>query len=230
LSGVSEKANDTAGHRKRLRERFLKGGGAALADYELLEMVLFQAQARRDMKPLAKALLKRFGSFGNVISADPVELAEIDGAGESVIAALKTIQVAAQRLVHDEVMDKPILSNWQRLMDYCRVNMARNKIESFRVLYLNNLNELIADEEQQRGTVDHTPVYPREVVKRGLELHATALIMVHNHPSGDPRPSKADIEMTKEVRDTAEKLGISLHDHIIVSKSGNTSFKDLGIL
>ncbi|MBT4889144.1 MAG: DNA repair protein RadC [Rhodospirillales bacterium] len=227
---MSEKANDTAGHRKRLRERFLKGGGAALADYELLEMVLFQAQARRDMKPLAKALLKRFGSFGNVISADPVELAEIDGAGESVIAALKTIQVAAQRLVHDEVMDKPILSNWQRLMDYCRVNMARNKIESFRVLYLNNLNELIADEEQQRGTVDHTPVYPREVVKRGLELHATALIMVHNHPSGDPRPSKADIEMTKEVRDTAEKLGISLHDHIIVSKSGNTSFKDLGIL
>jgi DNA repair protein RadC len=221
---------DNAGHRKRLRDRFLKGGGDALADYELLEMVLFQAQARRDMKPLAKALLQRFGSFADVISADPVELGEIDGAGPSIIAALKTIQVSAQRLIRDEVMDKPILSSWQRLMDYCRATMAHNKIESFRVLYLNNRNELIADEEQQRGTVDHTPVYPRQVVKRGLELHATALIMVHNHPSGDPTPSKADISMTKEVRDIAEKLGISLHDHIIVSKSGNTSFKDLGIL
>lgn len=230
MAGDSDKATGTAGHRKRLRERFLKGGGDALADYELLEMVLFQAQARRDMKPLSKALLKRFGSFADVISADPVELTEIDGAGESVIAALKTIQVAAQRLVRDEVMNKPILSSWQRLMDYCRATMAHSKIESFRVLYLNHRNELIADEVQQRGTVDHTPVYPRQVVKRGLELHATALIMVHNHPSGDPTPSKADIEMTKEVRDVCEKLGIALHDHIIVSKSGSTSFKDLGIL
>ncbi len=222
--------SDTAGHRKRLRERFLKGGGDALADYELLEMILFQAQARRDMKPLAKDLLKRFGSFAGVISADPVELSEVKGAGEAVTAVLKTIQAAAQRLVRDEVMNKPILSSWQRLMDYCRASMAHNKIESFRVLYLNNRNELIADEEQQRGTVDFTPVYPREVVKRGLELHATALIMVHNHPSGNPTPSKADIAMTKEVRDAAEKLGISLHDHIIVSKSGSTSFKDMGIL
>ncbi len=226
---MSEPA-DHAGHRKRLRDRFRKAGGDALADYEMLELVLFQAQARRDMKPLAKALMIRFGSFANVISASPTELAEIDGIGDAAITVLKTVQAAAQRLAKDEVMNKPVLSNWQSLMDYCRVSMARNKIESFRVLYLNHRNELIADEEQQTGTIDHTPVYPREVVKRGLELHASALIMVHNHPSGDPAPSKADIAMTKEVRDVSEKLGIALHDHVIVSKSGNTSFKDLGII
>lgn len=221
---------DNAGHRKRLRERFLKAGAAGLADYEILEIVLFQAQTRRDMKPLAKALLKRFGSFADVISADPVELTEVEGVGGSVVVALKTIQCAAQHLTRDDIMNKPVLANWDKLIKYCRANMARNKIESFRVLYLNQRNELIADEEQQRGTVNHTPVYPRQVVKRALELHATAMIMVHNHPSGDPRPSRADIEMTKEVRDIAEKLDITLHDHIIVSKSGSTSFKDLGIL
>ncbi len=227
---ASKTTTDNAGHRKRLRERFLKAGGGALADYEILEMILFQAQTRRDMKPLAKSLLARFGSFADVINADPVELAEVNGAGQSVIAALKTIHFAAQHLTRDEIINKPVLSNWDKLIKYCRANMARNKIESFRVLYLNQRNELIADEEQQRGTVNHTPVYPRQVVKRALELHATAIIMVHNHPSGDPRPSKADIEMTNEVRDIAEKLDIVLHDHIIVSKSGSTSFKDLGIL
>jgi DNA repair protein RadC len=234
LSGATETPkktkHDNAGHRKRLRERFLKAGGAALADYEILEMILFQAQTRRDMKPLAKALLTRFGSFADVISADPVELSEVNGAGGSVIAALKTVHLAAQHLTRDDIINKPILANWDKLIRYCRANMARNNIESFRVLYLNQRNELIADEEQQRGTVNHTPVYPRQIVKRALELHATAMIMVHNHPSGDPRPSKADIAMTNEVRDIAQKLDIALHDHIIVSKSGNTSFKDLGIL
>ncbi len=223
-------ASDHSGHRKRLRDRFLKAGSNALADYEMLELVLFQAQTRRDMKPIAKALMKRFGSFADVISAAPAELAEVDGIGDSAITVLKTVQAAAQRLVRDEIMDKPVISNWQRLIDYCRASMARNKIESFRVLYLNHRNELIADEEQQTGTIDHTPVYPREVVKRGLELHASAMILVHNHPSGDPSPSKADITMTREVREAAEKLGIELHDHIIVSKSGNTSFRDLGVL
>ncbi len=224
------KLPDHAGHRQRLRNRFLQGGPDALPDYELLELLLFQAQPRRDTKPLAKELLKRFGSFADVISAAPAELSEISGAGDGVITALKTVQVAALRMARDEIMNKPVISNWQRLMDYCRMSMGRNKVESFRILFLNHRNELIADEEQQHGTVDHTPVYPREVVKRALELHATAMIMVHNHPSGDPSPSKADIAMTKEVRDAAEKLGIELHDHVIVSKSGSTSFKDLGVI
>lgn len=221
---------DHAGHRQRLRDRFLQGGPDALPDYELLELLLFQAQPRRDTKPLAKELLRRFGSFADVISATPAELSEVSGAGDGVVTALKTVQVAALRMARGEIMNKPVISNWQRLMDYCRMNMGRNKVESFRVLFLNHRNELIADEEQQHGTVDHTPVYPREVVKRALELHATAMIMVHNHPSGDPSPSKADIAMTKDVRDAAEKLGIALHDHIIVSKSGSTSFKDLGVI
>ena len=208
----------------------MQGGPDALPDYELLELLLFQAQLRRDTKPLAKELLKRFGSFADVISASPTELSEIPSVGDAVVTALKTVQVAALRMARDEVMNKPVISNWQRLMDYCRMSMGRNKVESFRILFLNHRNELIADEQQQHGTVDHTPVYPREVVKRALELHATAIIMVHNHPSGDPTPSKADIAMTKEVRDAAEKLGIELHDHVIVSKSGSTSFKDLGVL
>ncbi len=221
---------DHAGHRKRLRERFLKAGSEALADYELLELLLFQAQTRRDMKPVAKALINKFDTFANVVSASPAELAEVEGVGESAIVVIKTVQAAAERMVQTEVMNQPVLSNWQRLIDYCRMSMGRNKIESFRVLYLNNHNELIADEEQQTGTIDHTPVYPREVVKRGLELHASAIIMVHNHPSGDPTPSKADIAMTREVREAAEKLGITLHDHVIVSKSGSTSFRELGVL
>ncbi len=208
----------------------MQGGPDALPDYELLELLLFQAQPRRDTKPLAKELLKRFGSFADVISASPTELSEIPSVGDAVVTALKTVQAAALRMARDEIMNKPVISNWQRLMDYCRMSMGRNKVESFRILFLNHRNELIADEQQQHGTVDHTPVYPREVVKRALELHATAMIMVHNHPSGDPAPSKADIAMTKEVRDAAEKLGIELHDHVIVSKSGSTSFKDLGVL
>lgn len=222
--------SDHKGHRQRLRDRFLQSGPDALPDYELLELLLFQAQPRRDTKPLAKALLKRFNTFAEVISATPEELTEVSGVGDAVVATLKTVQAAALRMAKDEIMNKPVISNWQRLMDYCRMSMGRNKVESFRVLFLNHRNELIADEQQQHGTVDHTPVYPREVVKRALELHATAMIMVHNHPSGDPAPSKADIAMTKEVRDAAEKLGISLHDHVIVSKSGSTSFKDLGVL
>ena len=218
------------GHRKRLRERFLKVGPDGLADYELLELVLFGAQPRRDVKPLAKALMERFGSFAEVISADPQSMAEVKGVGESAIIALKSAQAAALRLIGGQVIGRPVLSDWQALLDYCQASMAYAKIEQFRIFYLNNRNVLIADEIQQHGTVDHTPVYPREVVKRALELGASALIMVHNHPSGDPTPSRADIEMTRHVREAGEKLGITLHDHIIVSHNGHRSFKEMGLL
>jgi DNA repair protein RadC len=219
-----------AGHRARLRERFLKSGGDALPDYELLELVLFMAVTRRDVKPLAKSLLETFGSFAEVISAEPAELAKVNGMGETTVVALKSIRAAALKLISDEVMQRPVLSNWQSLVDYCRAAMAYEKTEHFRVLFLNKKNILIADEVQQRGTVDHTPVYPREVVKRALELSATAIILVHNHPSGDPSPSRDDIDMTKEIRDAGEKLGIVLHDHIVVSKSGTNSFKSMGLI
>ena len=218
------------GHRRRLRERFLKGGAEALPDYEMMELLLFLAQPRRDVKPLAKALIDHFGSFAEAISAEPAALSDIKGMGETAVIALKTVQAAAVRLSRDEVIDKPVLGNWEKLMSYCRASMAFTNVEQFRVLYLNRKNVLIADEVQQKGTVDHTPVYPREVVKRALELGATALIMVHNHPSGDPAPSRADIDMTREVREAGEKLGIVLHDHVIISKGGHNSFKSLGLL
>ena len=231
--GTSKKPRGTpghAGHRKRLRERFLKGGADALADYELLELLLFLANPRQDMKPLAKALLQRFGSFADVISADPADLAEIKGTGAGLIVTLKTVQAAAAEFLKGQVMDRPVLGNWDQLIDYCRAVMAFGKTERFRVLYLNQKNALIADEEQQQGTVNHTPVYPREVVKRALEVGATAIIMVHNHPSGDAEPSRADIDMTKEVRDACEKLDITLHDHVIVTKGSFSSFKSKGLL
>ncbi len=218
------------GHRKRLRGRFMKAGAEALPDYEMLELLLFLAQPRRDVKPLAKALLDHFGSFAEAISAEPAALAEIKGMGEAAVIALKTVQAAAVRLARDEVIDRPVLGNWKKLIAYCRASMAFTNVEQFRVLYLNRTNVLIADEMQQKGTVDHTPVYPREVIKRALELGATAVIMVHNHPSGDPAPSRADIEMTREVREAGEKLGIVLHDHVIICKGGHNSFKSMGIL
>jgi len=219
-----------AGHRQRLRERFQKSKGNDLADYELIELLLFAAMPRRDVKPIAKALLKRFGSFAGVLNADSAELQKTDGIGEVAAVSLLAVRQAAVRLLQDDVMNQPVLGSWQSLMDYCRVSMGHNKTEQFRVLFLNRKNVLIADELQQEGTIDHTPVYPREVIKRALELSASALILVHNHPSGDPTPSPADIEMTRELQGAGEKLGISLHDHVVVSKSGNSSFKTLGLL
>jgi len=219
-----------AGHRQRLRERFQKSKGDDLADYELIELLLFAAMPRRDVKPIAKALLKRFGSFAGVLNADSAELQKTDGIGEVAAVSLLAVRQAAVRLLQDDVMDQPVLGSWQSLMDYCRVSMGHNKTEQFRVLFLNRKNILIADELQQEGTIDHTPVYPREVIKRALELSASALILVHNHPSGDPTPSQADIEMTRELQGAGEKLGISLHDHVVVSRSGNSSFKTLGLL
>lgn len=227
---AAARQSEHAGHRQRLRSRFLAGGADSMADYELLEIVLFAAIPRGDVKPLAKRLLKRFGSFADTIAATPDALVEVQGMGEASVAALKVIEAAAQRLGQETVMDLPVLSSWDRLIEYCRMRLGRAEREHFRVLFLNRKNLLIADEEQQRGTIDHTPVYPREVVKRALQLGASAIIMLHNHPSGDPEPSRGDIEMTREIRETAERLGIQLHDHVIISKTGHRSFKSLGLL
>jgi DNA repair protein RadC len=204
--------------------------GASMADYELLELVLCGAIPRRDVKPIAKALLKTFGSFGDVISADIKTIAKVDGMGESSAIHLKAIQQAAVRLLKHEVSDGHVLSSWDAVIDYCRAAMSRSKIEQFRLLFLNNRNRLIADEVQQTGTVDHTPLYPREVVHRALELGASALIMVHNHPSGDPTPSKADIAMTHAVRDALGKIDIRLHDHIIIGRTDTVSLRSDGLI
>jgi len=222
--------NPNAGHRERLRARFLQGGAAAMPDYELLEMVLFAALPRRDTKPLAKALLKRFGSFAEVIAAPRDRLKEIPGVGEAVTSQLKIVEAAAARLAQTRVMGKPALSSWSALLDYCMAAMARAPAEEFRVLFLDRKNVLIADEVQARGTVDHTPVYPREIVKRALEHGASAIILVHNHPSGDPTPSKADIAMTREIAAAAKALKIAIHDHLVIGRGGHASFKSLGLL
>lgn len=219
-----------SGHRARLRRRFLVAGAEALADYELLELLLFQALPRGDAKPLAKRLIARFGSFAEAVSAPTDALARVDGMGEASIVALKTAQAAAARLLGETLRDRPLLSSWSQLLDYCRVAMAHQPVEEVRVLYLDRKNRLIADERQGRGTVDHTPLYPREVVKRGLELGASALIVVHNHPSGDPTPSQADIAMTRQLAEAAAALGLVLHDHLIVARGGHTSFRAAGLL
>ncbi len=218
------------GHRQRLRERLLAIGGEQMPDYELLELVLTLAIPRRDVKPLAKTLIDHFGGFAGVIAADQAALENIKGMGEGAVAALKVIEAAAIRLAREEISDKPLIGSWNRLLDYCRTSMARAQTEQFRVLFLDRKNRLIKDEVQQTGTVDHTPVYPREIMKRALELGASALILVHNHPSGDPTPSRADIEITKDVQKAAQALGVQVHDHLIIGKSGHTSFKSQGLL
>jgi DNA repair protein RadC len=222
--------NPNAGHRERLRTRFLTGGAAAMPDYELLEMVLFAALPRRDTKPLAKALLKRFGSFAEVIAAPRDRLREIPGVGDSVVSQLKIVEAAAARLAQTRVIGKHALSSWSALLDYCMAAMARASAEEFHVLFLDRKNVLIADEVQARGTVDHAPVYPREIVKRALEHSASAIILVHNHPSGDPTPSKADIAMTREIAAAAKPLKIAVHDHLVIGRGGHASFKSLGLL
>ena len=221
---------DHIGHRARLRDRFIKSGADALADYEMLELLLFQAIPRRDTKPLAKALIKRFGSFSSVIRADADALREVKGVGDSVIVILKSVAAAAGRLAQEEVLQKPVLGSWNRLVDYLRVEMAHAKNEQFRILFLDTKNALIKDEVQQTGTVNHTPVYPREVIGRALQLGASAIIMVHNHPSGDPTPSDADVEMTREVQDAGKMLGVTLHDHVIIARGGHTSLRSMGLI
>jgi DNA repair protein RadC len=218
------------GHRERLRDRFLEAGAQALADYELLELVLFRAIPVRDVKPLAKDLIKEFGSFAEVISAPIERLKKVKGLGVSAATDLKIMQAVAGRITQDAVNKREVLSSWPAVLDYCRTKLAFDDKESFHVLFLDKRNQLIRGETQQTGTVDHTPVYPREVVKRALELSATAIILVHNHPSGDPTPSRADIQMTKAIIDVAQPLGISVHDHIIVGKDGHASLKAMKLI
>src|SRR3954470_6682615 len=217
------------GHRERLRARFAEAGGDALPDYELLELVLFRSIPRRDVKPIATELIRRFGAFAEVLAAPPARLRETEGVGESVVIDLKVVEAAGRRLVKGAVAKRPVLSSWSAVVDYCRAAMAFADKEQFRLLYLDKRNALIADEVQQRGTIDHTPVYPREVVKRALELGAAALILVHNHPSGDPKPSREDIEMTREIAKAADALGLSIHDHLVIGRKGHASFRSLGL-
>lgn len=218
------------GHRDRLRDRFIKNGAAALQDYELLELILFTAIPRRDVKPLAKSLIARFGSLAAVFNAPFSDLVQVKGLNETSATAIKVIAAAATHLIRADVMNRPILNSWQRLLDYCHAAMAHAVREELRLLFLNKKNELIADEVQQTGTVDHTPAYPREIMKRALELGATALIMVHNHPSGDPKPSQDDIELTRTVIDAARPFGIVLHDHLIIARKSHFSFRNEGLI
>ncbi len=217
------------GHRDRLRQRLFETGAESLPDYELLEVLLFAHDARRDVKPLAKALLDHFGGFAAVLTAAPEALRKA-GLRDPAIAILKAVREAALRLARSELQQRPVIGSWDRLIDYCTAHIAHNEVEEFHLLFLDRKNALIRHERQQRGTVDHTPVYPREVVKRALELQASALILVHNHPSGDPKPSRDDIEMTKEIRKAAEALGISIHDHLVIGRKGHASFRSLGLL
>lgn len=223
-------AQGSGGHRERLRQRFLTEP-AILPDYELLEMILFAARTREDTKPLAKRLIARFGSLAGVLNAEPARLGEVEGAaGPATLAAIRVVREAMERLARAEILERPVIASWQALLDYCQIAMAHRPTEQFRILFLDRRHALIADELQQRGTIDHTPVYPREVVKRALELGASGLIMVHNHPSGDPTPSRADIDMTRQVRDAAGGVGIALHDHLVIGQGQHASFKSLGLL
>jgi len=232
MDGLAEAAAPHyLGHRERVRERFIKLGGESFSDAELLELVLHVCIPRKDTKELAKTLLKRFGSFSGVLAAPSERLAEFAGMGEITVANLHVFRAAALRFAKDKIVtDQPILSSWTSLIDYCRSAMAFEDVEQFRILFLDKRNRLIADEVQQTGTVDHTPVYPREVIKRALEHSATAIILVHNHPSGDPTPSSADVQMTRQINEIAKPLGIAVHDHVIIGRSGHVSMKGLRLM
>ncbi|HIJ37637.1 MAG TPA: DNA repair protein RadC [Rhodospirillaceae bacterium] len=218
------------GHRQRLRQRFLEGGADALPDYELLELLLFLAIPQKDVKPLAKMLLARFGGFVGVITAEVSQLTQLTGIKENTAAAIKIVAATAERLTRRAVSDQPVLSSWDKVIDYCHVRMAHLPREQLHLLFLDARHVLIADEAQQKGTIDQAPVYPREVVKRALELNACAIILVHNHPSGDPSPSRADITMTRKIDEAAKAVGIALHDHLVIGRSGHASFRALGLL
>ena len=218
------------GHRARLRQRLIAGGPEALPDYELLEVLLFAGNPRGDTKPLAKDLLQRFGSLAEALSADSDDLLSVPGLGEAGVAALKSVREAALRLSRAELQARPILGSWDKLIEYCTATMAYGKVEEFHLLFLDRKNMLIAHERQQRGTVDHTPVYPREVVKRALDLGASALILVHNHPSGDPTPSKADVTMTRDIVKAAAPLGVTVHDHLVIGRGRHASLRDMGLM
>ncbi len=217
-------------HRSRLRSRFMSGGAAAIPDYELLELILFRSVPRKDVKPLARRLLDTFGDINRVITAPPNRLAEVSEVGDAIITDFKVLEAAAQRLARARVMQRQVISSWDALLDYCHTSMSHLEFEQFRILFLDRKNTLIADEEQARGTVDHVPVYPREVAKRALELNASAIILVHNHPSGDPSPSDSDIDMTAQIAAALTPLSITVHDHLIIGKSDELSFRATGLL
>jgi len=229
LSEASEDTPHYYGHRERLRQRLIAAGADNLPDYELIEVILFAGNPRADVKPLAKDLLEQFGGFAELVSADPEALAAA-GLGLAGIAALKSVREAALRLMRSELRERPVVGSWDKLIDYCTAQIAHGKIEEFHILFLDRKNILIKHERQQRGTVDHTPVYTREVVKRALELGASALILVHNHPSGDPTSSKADIAVTKDIVKSAGSLGVTVHDHLIIGRGRHTSLRDLGLI
>lgn len=226
----SDAQNHASGHRDRLRERFRRAGVEAVQDYELMELILFRAIPRRDVKPLAKEIIKAFGGLPQALAAPVERLTEIKGVSENIAIELKIIHAASIKLAQARILDRPVISSWNDLLAYCRAAMADEKTELFRILFLDKKNILIADEVQQRGTVDHTPVYPREVVKRALEHAASAIILVHNHPSGDPTPSRADIEMTHQIQKAAAALNIRVHDHLVIGHKSEVSFKGLGLL
>lgn len=226
----SDAQNHASGHRDRLRERFRRAGVEAVQDYELMELILFRAIPRRDVKPLAKEIIKTFGGLPQALAAPVERLTEIKGVSENIAIELKIIHAASIKLAQARILDRPVISSWNDLLAYCRAAMADEKTELFRILFLDKKNILIADEVQQRGTVDHTPVYPREVVKRALEHAASAIILVHNHPSGDPTPSRADIEMTHQIQKAAAALNIRVHDHLVIGHKSEVSFKGLGLL
>lgn len=222
--------DDRHGHRARLRARFVEGGIAAVADYEMLELVLFSAIPRRDVRPLAKALIRQFGGFAEVLGAEPAALRRVEGIGEAAIAAIKLVAAAATLMGRERVLNRSVLSSWDALISFCRTAMASLPVEHVRLLFLDRKNQLIHEEVHQYGTVDHAPLYPREVMRRALEVGASALIIVHNHPSGDPSPSRGDIEMTREIEAAAKIFGIVLHDHVIIGRKSHASFKSLGLL
>jgi DNA repair protein RadC len=229
---LAEEADPTPhyyGHRERLRRRLIAAGADNLPDYELVEVILFASNPRADVKPLAKDLLDRFGGIAALLSADPSALASA-GLGLAGIAALKAVREAALRLMRSELQERPVVGSWDKLIDYCTAHIAHGKVEEFHILFLDRKNVLIKHEQQQRGTIDHTPVYPREVVKRALELQASALILVHNHPSGDPTPSTADIAVTKDIVKAAQPLGVTVHDHLIIGRGRHVSLRDLGLI
>lgn len=228
--GKAAKFDHRKAHRTRLRDRFRQGGADAVPDYELLEMILYRALPRGDTKPLARQLLIAFGDLNHVLAAPEARLREVPGVGDRVIFELKLSEAVAHRMARAKILKKPVLSSWDALLAYCQTAMAHQNVEQFRILFLDRKNVLIADERQAEGTVDHVPVYPREVVKRALELNASALILVHNHPSGDPTPSSADIDMTEAIRAAADVLGIVLHDHLVIGKAQELSFRAQGLL
>lgn len=218
------------GHRQRLRTRFMETQGRGMPDYEILELLLFSCKPQGDVKPLAKEMIARFGSLGKVLSAESAQLLDVNGVGENTVAVLKVVRESGLRLLKEEAKDAPVLQSWKSLLDYCRAAMGHEKKEQFRILFLNHKFMLTADEVQQEGTVDHTPVYPREVIRRALELHAAAIILVHNHPSGDPKPSQEDIEITRQIAQAGATMGINLHDHLIIAGHKHYSFASNGLL